>query len=181
MREAPTRIAAEILAELEMLKRQPAAAAAAAAQAPGQSVALLDTHPGDSKFAMELSPVFLEERVELRIRPEGDGPRDNVSQFEESLRQARVLVIIFGRVAAEWVCRRIVSVQQFFVKQQCPLRFCGVYIPPMEGAGGERRFDCATEGGPPPVPLYAPLRRALYHHARPLGLRLHRPAEGRAE
>jgi hypothetical protein len=161
VREAPTRIAAEILAELEMLKRQPAAASAAA-QAPGQSVALLDIHPGDSKFAMELSPVFLEERVELRIRPEGDGPRDNVSQFEGSFRQARVLVIIFGRVAAEWVCQRIVSVQQFFVKQQCPLRFCGVYIPP-------------------PAPLHAPLRRALYHHARPLGLRLHRPAEGRAE
>lgn len=145
VREAPTRIAPEVMARLELLKP---ARPAAPPPPPSHSVALLDIHRDDSRFVLDLSPVFIEQQVELRITPEGDGPRKNVSHFEDSLKQASVLIIIFGQVASDWVCERIVSVQQFFVKEDCPLKLCGVYIPPVDGANGERHFDCASRTGP---------------------------------
>lgn len=143
--EAPTRIASEVLAQLELLKR---AVRADDAAYPDQPVALLSVHSDDSPVVMEISPVFIEKRVELRIAPEGDGPRKNVARFEESLKQASVLIIVFGRVAADWVGERLVSVQQFLVKEECPLRLCGVYTPPVDGAGAERRFDGGPRAGP---------------------------------
>jgi hypothetical protein len=146
VREAPTRIAPVVLAQLELLKR--AAKPSGVSNAASNSVALLDIHRDDSSFVQDLSPVFIEEQVELRITPEGDGPRTNLSRFEDSLKQASVLIIIFGRVAADWVSERIVSVQQFFVKEECPLKLCGVYIPPVNGSNADRQFDCVSRNGP---------------------------------
>lgn len=142
--EAPTRIADEILAQLELLKQ----AAVPPPLPPGQSVALLDMHWNDSRFIADLGPVFSERHVELRLTSGGEGPESNMTQFNDSLKQASVLVIIFGQVASEWVCQRIVSVQQFFVKEQCPLKLCAVYIPPVNGSDTPRRFECETSSGP---------------------------------
>jgi hypothetical protein len=114
-------------------------------------VAVIDTHLKDTRFANDLGEFFTGRGVEVRIIPEGDGPRGNDLRFESALKQASIFFVVFGQVAVEWVRARLDRALQIMVKEKCALSLWGVYVPPIDEEAGMRPFT-------PPKPPRGSLR-----------------------
>jgi hypothetical protein len=93
---------AQVIDHLERIKDQRAASEA------GSAHILIDTHRKDQRYAFALA-AGLAQRIpdlELDFTKDADGP-DGWRQFEDTVRHARDLVVLFGQVAPDWVRSRV--------------------------------------------------------------------------
>jgi hypothetical protein len=91
---------------------------------------LLDTHVKDQLFAVKLSNYLVDHGMQAYINPGEDNPIANLAEFTERLKQAGVLILIYGAVAEEWMRNRLAETLRIVIAEQCPLRVCGVYVAP---------------------------------------------------
>jgi len=102
---------------------------------PGETPAvLLDTHERDHLVAFDVCKALLSSGVRPDLIAQQDGPGQNTTLFAERLRQARGLIVLFGRASEEWVRARLDEGRKLMVTSPGGLRFCGVLMaPPNEG------------------------------------------------
>ncbi|HEX8424456.1 MAG TPA: hypothetical protein VF634_13645, partial [Pyrinomonadaceae bacterium] len=148
IRESPASISREILAKIKQLEEVVCVPEGA------PSAALLDTHLKDQLHALDLSRFLLERSVMSYINPEEDNPQKNVKLFQEMLKRVSVLVIIYGQVAGEWVHERLVAALQIAVAENCPLKLCGIYLPPDGANASSRQFNLGDFPDSPPVIVF---------------------------
>jgi hypothetical protein len=138
VRDLPSAVARDILERIEQLKKERAAAPAA----PGEvRRALLDTHIQDQRHVLALSSFLADRQIVPLINFEEDTPRKSIESFENQLRLANLLIVVYGGVPPESVRERLREALKFAVTQNCPLRACGVYIAPPRKRDEEKRFD----------------------------------------
>ena len=72
-----------------------------------------------------------------------DTPRKSIESYEDQLRRANLLIVVYGGVPPEWVRERLYEALKFAVThtQDCPLRACGVYVAPPRKRDEEKRFN----------------------------------------
>jgi hypothetical protein len=102
---------------------------------PGEAPAvLLDTHERDHLVAFDVCKALLTSGIRPDLIAQQDGPGQNATLFAERLRQARGLIVLFGRASEEWVRARLDEGRKLMVTSPGGLRFCGVLMaPPNEG------------------------------------------------
>jgi hypothetical protein len=107
---------------------------AGAGPAPAPAV-LLDTHERDQLVAYDVCKALVTSGVRPDLIAQQDGPTQNTALFAERLRQARGLIVLFGRASEEWVRARLDEGRKLMVTTPGALRFCGVLLaPPSEAS-----------------------------------------------
>jgi hypothetical protein len=102
-------------------------------------VAFIDIHHKDSDLLSQLLSVLMERRYEMRLLPDTDSPLENVSRFEEAVKQANVFIFAFGEVHRDWVAQRLTTTWKLAVKHDAQqLKLLGVYTG--SGPGSEERL-----------------------------------------
>jgi hypothetical protein len=141
IRTLPSAISQDILAQVEQIKKRRLAAAAASAQG-GARTALIDIHLKDWQYALALSRSLLEREVVTSFNREEDSPQKNLKGFEDQLRRADLLIIVYGDVQPEWVHERLGEALKIVAgsPQNCALRACGVYLAPPRKKDEEAHF-----------------------------------------
>ena len=137
VRDLPSAVSHDVLERIEQLKKQESAEPASDAGL----AALVDTHFKDQQYVMEMSRFLLDKKILPLINREEDSPQKNLESFEGQLRQASLLIIIFGAVPLEWVRERLGEALKFAVTQNCPLRACGVYLAPPRKNAQDVQFN----------------------------------------
>jgi hypothetical protein len=100
----------------------------------GQSF-LVDTHQKDQRYAFKLAEYLSELGVEVDFNHESGDPLLSRDKFEQGIRQVKNLIIMFGKVAPEWLRARIklafkAICEQFEGEQPCGLENIWVYKVP---------------------------------------------------
>jgi len=141
LRETPPGlIAHEVLQEIEKVLKEKAPAAGK------ELAAVLDIHELDEDLAPELSRVFLKRRLKLLINPASDEPQENMTIFDDVRKGVSVLIIVLGHVTDLWASRRLNFGLQVAVSS---LKFCGIYVPPIDGTATPRPIDINVFRIPP--------------------------------
>ena len=75
----------------------------------GSRTFLIDPHGADQHYGFELAADLTREHPDLRVRvtSDADKPADSWDEFDALVRQAQDLIVLFGRVAPEWVKGRV--------------------------------------------------------------------------
>lgn len=112
-------------------------------QGQAMRTALLDTHVKDQRHVLELSGFLAKQQIVPLINFDEDTPRKSIESYEEQLRRANLLIVVYGGVPPEWVRERLYEALKFAVThtQDCPLRACGVYVAPPRKRDEEKRFN----------------------------------------
>jgi hypothetical protein len=141
IRTLSSAISQDILGQIEQVKKRREAAATAATQG-GARTALIDIHLKDWQYALSLSRSLLERQIVPSVNREEDSPQKNLKGFEDQLRRADLLIIVFGDVPQEWVRERLGEALKIVAvsPQDCALRACGVYLAPPHKKEEEARF-----------------------------------------
>jgi TIR domain len=104
--------------------------------------ALIDIHLKDWQYALDISRFLIDHQVVPSVNREEDSPQLNLKTFEEQLRRADLLIIVFGGVPREWVRERLGEALKIVaVSENCPLRACGVYVAPPRKDGASIQFN----------------------------------------
>ena len=91
---------------------------------------LLDTHEKDHLVAFDVCKALFTSGVRPDLIAQEDDPRTNTTLFAEHLKQARGLIVLFGRASEEWVRARLDEGRKLMVTDPGGLRFCGVLLAP---------------------------------------------------
>lgn len=130
----PAVIAKDVLQEIEAILKQ-------RQSSNKQMAALLDVHPKDDDFAPELSKLFLKRRLQLKINPAPDEPKNDMTDFDDLRTGISVLIIVLGYVTDVWASQRLNFALQVAVSS---LKFCGIYAPSIDGTGTPRPVDLSV-------------------------------------
>ena len=123
----------EVFAELDLILKPP--------PPPVGVAALVDTHIKDQSFAWELSSVLAANDVQALITSGDDDPGKNVEGFEDLLQQVSLFIVVFGRVAEEWVTGRIKEAFKVAAAtEHRSLKVCGVYLPDRQDGVQKRQL-----------------------------------------
>lgn len=68
---------------------------------------LLDTHQKDQRYGFKVADLLAERGIDVQFNQESVDPVQSLDRFEESVRQAKSLMIMCGQVAPEWLMGRI--------------------------------------------------------------------------
>jgi hypothetical protein len=101
----------------------------------GPSHILIDTHRKDQRYAFALAAGLTQRLpdLELDFTKDAEGP-DGWRQFEESVRRARDLIVLFGQVTPDWVRRRVERAYQVAFGSDAPsLETIWVLLPQCPG------------------------------------------------
>ena len=106
---------------------------------------LIDTHQKDQRYAYQLAGLLAERGADVDFNKESQDPVQSLALFEEAVRQARTLVILFGQVNAPWLSSRLktavkVMAEQFMADQQQLERLCVLLLPGSQGMPAELRL-----------------------------------------
>jgi len=113
----------EVFAELDLILKPPPPPV-------GITAALVDSHIKDQSFAWQLSSVLAANHVQALITSGDDDPGKNIEGFEDLLQQVSLFIIVFGRVAEDWVTARIKEAFKLAAAtEHRSLKVCGVYLP----------------------------------------------------
>jgi len=99
---------------------------------------LVDTHQKDQRHAFKLADYLLEQGVEVDFNHESRDPTLSLTKFEQSVRQVKNLIIMFGKVGPAWLHGRIKNAlktisQQFEAEDTCILENIWIYLTPASG------------------------------------------------
>lgn len=78
---------------------------------------LLDTHQKDQRFAFKLADYLSGKGLRVEFNQESRDPASGLRNFEEALKHARNLIIIYGSVAPVWVHQRLKKTIQMVYSQ----------------------------------------------------------------
>ncbi|MEW6288215.1 MAG: toll/interleukin-1 receptor domain-containing protein [Thermodesulfobacteriota bacterium] len=78
---------------------------------------LIDTHQKDQRYAFELAGLLAQKNVEVEFNQESNDPVKSLTNFEQAVRQVQNLIIMFGRVAPNWLKGRIQTALKVAVEQ----------------------------------------------------------------
>jgi hypothetical protein len=122
-------LAEEVLSKLRRLEAREKAHKAAYAQA-GGGRAFVDLHVNDLSSAGDLVGYLHRKEVAAITIPSGDlDPATGLSLFDEHLRSARVFIVVFGRVARNWVEHRLNEALKLILSNRLTTKV-GVYLAP---------------------------------------------------
>jgi TIR domain len=96
---------------------------------------LVDTHQKDQRHAFKLADYLAEFGVDVDFNHESGDPLVSLSKFEHAIRQVKNLIIVFGKVAPDWLTARIklavkAICEQVQCEEQCCLENIWVYRVP---------------------------------------------------
>jgi hypothetical protein len=133
-------LATETMTKLERLKAaRPAAAAAGAAGAAVQT-ALVDLHHADLDYAQDLLRHLASRDIACAMTASLGSPAEALSAFADSLSKVQLYIVVFGRVAREWVDHRLMAALQRGSAPDSATRCIGVYLAPPAKEAADRQF-----------------------------------------
>ena len=68
---------------------------------------LIDTHQIDQRYAYRLADLLADKGADVDFNKESQDPTQSLTNFEQAVRRARNLIILFGQVASGWLHGRI--------------------------------------------------------------------------
>ena len=106
---------------------------------------LIDTHQKDQRYAYQLAGLLTEHGADVDFNKESQDPVQSLALFEDAVRQARTLVILFGQVNAPWLSSRLktavkVMAEQFMADEPLLERLCVLLLPGSQGMPPELRL-----------------------------------------
>ncbi len=108
---------------------------------------LIDTHQKDQRYAYKLADCLADRDVDVEFNKESHDPNISLAEFENSVKKAKNLIIVFGKVSKEWLEARIKKALKTFSEQlegPITLENIWIYITP----------SCV---GTPDLPKFPPL------------------------
>jgi hypothetical protein len=78
---------------------------------------LIDTHQKDQRYAYRLDDLLAERGADVDFNKESQDPTQSLTNFEQAVRRARNLVIVFGQVTAAWLQGRIKTAVKVLAEQ----------------------------------------------------------------
>lgn len=97
---------------------------------------LLDTHFNDQLYALDLSRILLENKIQPFINPQEDDPRKNINLLGDRISQVKKLIFLYGSVSKEWVLERMSAALQLIITNNYPIEDFFIYMaPPHKEAG----------------------------------------------
>jgi len=124
-----TQLTQEIVTKLDRLDAHDAALQLAAAKTDGGQ-AFIDLHVNDLASAGDLVGYLHQRELQAITIPSADlDPSTGLSLFEQHLRNARIFIVVFGRVARSWVEQRLNEAFKLILSNRLATRV-GVYIAP---------------------------------------------------
>jgi hypothetical protein len=91
---------------------------------------LLDTHFNDQLYALDLSRILLENKIQPFINPQEDDPRKNINLLGDRISQVRKLIFMYGSVSKEWVLERMSAALQLIITNNYPIEDFFIYMAP---------------------------------------------------
>lgn len=108
--------------------------------AEGLGSPFIDLHPKDIPYAADLVGYLSEKQIAPVMIPSADlQPKAAFSLFEDNLRKARLLIMVFGGVAREWIEHRLEVAFQLILKKKLQTKI-GIYIAPPHKAPDQVAF-----------------------------------------
>ena len=100
---------------------------------------LIDTHQKDQRYAFKLADVLLEKGAEVDFNHESRDPTVSLVKFEQSVKNAKNLILVCGTVGPAWLIGRIKKAfkaisEQFEFENQSGLEHIWLFLAP-QGAG----------------------------------------------
>ncbi len=98
---------------------------------------LIDTHQKDQRYAYKLADCLADRDINVEFNKESHDPNISLTEFENSVKKAENLIIVFGKVGKEWLEARIKKVFKAISEQfEGPfnLENIWVYITPSCGS-----------------------------------------------
>jgi hypothetical protein len=96
----------------------------------GKVSVLLDTHFNDQLYALDLSRILLENKIQPFINPQEDDPRKNINLLGDRISQVRKLIFLYGSVSKEWVLERMSAALQLIITNNYPIEDFFIYMAP---------------------------------------------------
>ena len=96
----------------------------------GKISVLLDTHFNDQLYALDLSRVLLENKIQPFINPQEDDPRKNINLLGDRISQVKKLIFLYGSVSKEWVLERMSAALQLIITNNYPIEDFFIYMAP---------------------------------------------------
>ena len=78
---------------------------------------LIDTHQKDQRLAYKVAGILANHEIDVEFNKESSNPEKSQENFEQSVREAKHLIIMFGQVTPKWVAGRIHTALKVFVEQ----------------------------------------------------------------
>jgi hypothetical protein len=100
---------------------------------------LIDTHQKDQRYAFKLADFLMDKGAEVDFNHESKDPTVSLVKFEQSVKNVKNLVLVFGKVGPAWLIGRIkkafkVISGQFEFENQSSLEHIWLFLAP-HGAG----------------------------------------------
>jgi hypothetical protein len=130
-------LAEEVIAKLQRLETQEQQNAV---KASGGDRAFVDLHVNDLAHAGDLVGYLQRREMPAITIPSGDlDPATGLALFEENLRNARILIVVFGHVARNWVEHRLNEALKLILANRLTTKV-GVYLAPPHKAPNDTAF-----------------------------------------
>ncbi len=91
---------------------------------------LLDTHPSDQTYAIDLGKALLANNIQTFINPQEDDPRKNIEMLGNCIGQVKKMIFLYGKVSKEWVLERMSAALQLIITRNYPVEDFMVYMAP---------------------------------------------------
>jgi hypothetical protein len=92
--------------------------------------ALIDTHEKDEAFVFDITRSLLEKNIVPYINPIVDDPRSSIELLKERLKSVNAVVILYGKVGAEWVIARLEEMIKIVFSENIPIKSFCIYLAP---------------------------------------------------
>lgn len=128
----------------------------------GVSRFLIDTHQKDLRYAFELGARLAERELDVGFNQETNDPVKSLENFEKMVGEAQHLIIMFGKVAPQWVKGRILTTIKVIASQLqhgSPL-LDAIWVLMLPDCPGQRalppvpsliRINCLDNSGSPTI------------------------------
>ncbi|MCP4372528.1 MAG: toll/interleukin-1 receptor domain-containing protein [Deltaproteobacteria bacterium] len=108
---------------------------------------LIDTHQKDQRYAYKLADCLADQNIDVEFNKESHDPNISLTEFENSVKKAENLIIVFGKVGKEWLEARIKKVFKTISEQlEGPFKLENIWV-----------YITPSCGGSPVLPKFPPL------------------------
>ncbi len=91
---------------------------------------LLDTHFNDQLYALDLSRILIENKIQPFINPQEDDPRKNINLLGDRMSQVRKLIFLYGSVSKEWIMERMSAALHLVITKNYLIDDFFIYMAP---------------------------------------------------
>ena len=133
-------LVAETMAKLQRVHDARPAVSAVDASGAAVQTALVDVHHTDLEQAQDLLRHLSSRNIAWAMTSSAGSPLDALSAFEASLSRVQLYIVVFGRVARDWVDNRLGAAIQRGAAADSVTRCIGVYLAAPAKADEATRF-----------------------------------------